>query len=399
MNRFFLILCLIFSQRNIIAQYLIPDSLAKRGVLLSKFFDVTVPFEEKLGGLMILKIQINDQERRFLFDTGAFMNVIDSAAMMGLGLEKIGYTNATDAFGNERGNDVFHSNNVKMSGISLSEATFYAAPLPPVIKCQGVEGIIGITIINKFNWIIDYDNKTVRMTDKKIEKEAGGKEVYYYAESNVHKATLELGQDVFEDCTLDFGSNGEIEFPATRINDLLEKKRNDGSGTLSIGTTTGLHGKSQLDTVFNCYIPNFTLREIRLDSTEVTIDPQSPYILIGVGVFSRYKIAIDNTLRRYIFYPRQKQDFEVNPKKRPLGLEWDDGKIIVSNIRLCSSLTEVSVNDEVKSINGKKAKDFADYCAFDQWISSQNDKDWEVILNKNKCLVKKEVISMVKDCR
>ena len=48
-------------------------------------------------------------------------------------------------------------------------------------------------------------------------------------------------------------------------------------------------------------------------------------------------ICSPDGLRRYIFYPRQKQNYVVNPKVRPCRLEWDAKKIIVSNIWACSS--------------------------------------------------------------
>ena len=171
MNKIFTFCLLIVLNLNLKAQFLTPEILHKKGILLSKNFDLNVPFVEKKGGWVIFKLKINGIEKRFVFDTGSGINVIDPSALVGLGLTKIGFTKANDSSGKEKYNDVYGSNNLKIDSLTFSDVAFLASPLPDVIACEGIDGILGNTIINKLNWVIDYDAQKIRLTDKKIEKD------------------------------------------------------------------------------------------------------------------------------------------------------------------------------------------------------------------------------------
>ena len=403
MNKIFTFCLLIILNSNLKAQFLSPEMLQNKGILWSKNFDLNIPFIEKKGGWVILKLKINGIERRFIFDTGSGINVIDPSALAGLGLTKIGFTKASDSSGKERYNDVYGSDNLKIDSLTFSDVAFLASSLPDIIACEGIDGILGNTIISKLNWVIDYDTQKIRLTDTKIEK-GEGKEVYFYLENNVHRVTLELGDNSFEHCTLDFGCAAAIMFPKNILSSkVIETKLKEGLYYESVSASFGLYGKTKSDTSQNLIIPKFKLREITLDSTNVLIEKNVGHILVGVSVFSKYKIAIDNVNRRYIFYSRKNTGNFISTKRRPISVSWENKKLVIDQVKLCSSvsLNDVQIEAEVKSLNGKTAKNFKSYCEFDQWLDTQNEKDWDIILMKNKkrLKIKKEEMKMIKDCR
>ena len=213
-----------------------------------------------------------------------------------------------------------------------------------------------------------------------------------------------MGDDSFENCILDFGCTAAIIFPKNILSSkVIETKLKEGLYYESVSVSFGLYGKTKSDTTQNLIIPKFKLREITLDSTNVLIEKNGSNILIGVSVFSKYKIAIDNVNRRYIFYPRKQIESFISKKKRPISVSWENKKLVVEQVKLCSSVSsnDVQIEAEVKSLNGKTAKDFKSYCEFDQWTDTQNDKDWDIVLmkNKKKLKIKKEEMKMIKDCR
>ena len=381
------------------AQILSADTFFNKGVLQNKNFEVTIPFEEK-SGWIIFQIDINGKPKRFLFDTGAGISAIDKKVVSELSLQKIGNMNVKDANNSVAKQDFYEAQTLKLGEVIINNSPICIVDFPEIISCDGIEGILGNNVINKFNWILDYETKKVTITDKRIEKEENEKEFYYYLEQNRHHVNILLGGDKFYNCSIDFGFNSTMIVPNSLFNQSIIKKINTGDIKAQISPSYGLLGKTAADTTFFLNIGDIQISELIQDSIEVRLKKgNGTQILIGADFFSKYRIKLDNFNQRYILSPAKKQ--VKKEKKRPIGLTWENGKIIVERMFLCSStiLEGIKLNDEVNLINNKSSKDFNSYCEFDKWIDLQDDLKIEFQNNKKIFIINKETIRYMKDCK
>ena len=156
--------------------------------------------------VMILPFEINGVSKNFLFDTGADYSIIQRDSI-------IGKTDNYDGASKRKmklGNEIISS--MKIDNIDFRNTVALNGDMKGLKEqIPNFGGIIGQPIINKTNWLIDYPNKSVKISNKNlvdssfetinIKIEDGSPYVYISINGIEHKVVI------------DFGSSSEFNLP------------------------------------------------------------------------------------------------------------------------------------------------------------------------------------------
>lgn len=115
--------------------------------------------------LTIIPVEIGDSVYSFIWDTGSQNSYVDKALVERLGLKSTG-----DSVPVRAHTDTIYSSIVKSVDFGIGDFEFTSDMLVGASGVYGkYNGLIGCDIINKFCWLFDFENQTVRMSDQHIE--------------------------------------------------------------------------------------------------------------------------------------------------------------------------------------------------------------------------------------
>jgi len=136
-----------------------------------KNFSYTIPFDRKFT-LIHLQASINGSQKKadFIFDTGAGVTVISKHFADSLNLPIQSTFSVKDVHGNISKNNVVLIPSLEVNGLVFKNVGAVVAEFGPnsALNCIGKDGIIGVNIISKCNWIVDYEKNTFKATDSDL---------------------------------------------------------------------------------------------------------------------------------------------------------------------------------------------------------------------------------------
>ncbi len=255
----------------------------KKGTVQPKEFNYETAFIT-YKTIVIVPFEINGITKNFYFDTGAQYSIIQRDSIIGKTETVTGASNRQMKFGTEIVNslkigNVDFRNTVALNGdmVGLKE------------QIPNFGGLIGQTILNKSNWLIDYPNKKLQISNQnlvdnntfktiKINREGGSPYTYISINGIKYKVLI------------DFGSSSEFSLPkeSKLAKQLLqhyeftdnERKRWTIGGLQTIKEKVGM-------------VPLVKLGDIEFKNVSTKINVQSQPRL-GIGFFKNCKVYIDN---------------------------------------------------------------------------------------------------------
>lgn len=259
----------------------------KKGSVFPEEFDYETEFTT-LKTILIIPAKINEVTKNFLFDTGADLNVIQRDSTFGKISEVSGASNRKMKMGEEnvpsiKIGDVEFKNTFAQNGnlVGLKE------------QIPNFGGILGQPAISKANWLIDYLNKKIRISNQnlvdnsfktiRIKRERGAPYTYISINGTEYKVIVDLG------------SSSEFSLPkesklAKQL--LLKYKFEDNE------RERWTIGGSQIIKEKVGVIPLVKLGDIEFKDVSTKINVQSQP-RIGVGFFKDCIIYIDNLEGNY----------------------------------------------------------------------------------------------------
>ena len=117
----------------------------------------TIPFRNDLG-LIIVPITFNGEEKEFVFDTGAQVTLAYSWASTELRKTRKTMT-VTSSSGLKSKMRLYKSGTIQFASRKITGHRILNTPQNEIFICHQVDGILGVDIIKRFNWTIDYENK------------------------------------------------------------------------------------------------------------------------------------------------------------------------------------------------------------------------------------------------
>ncbi len=351
------------------------------GIAQKKFND-TIPFKDDLG-LIVIPIKFNGIEKNFIFDTGATHSIGFSWVPDELVKTKI-TQKITSSSKRQSKLRYYKSDSVNLASAKITKHKILATKDSDIFSCYDIDGVLGVDIIEAFNWIINYDQKYLVMLNKdyfpddlssmnKIDFQYRNKRPYAFLnfDSERLQFLFDTGATFSDIYIKDYKR-------IKNINHLRKEKYNgffDFNGNLTKSKSSVMRFSSVM-------------------TKDVSID--------GIFDFSKKSNKIGNSLwknntlflslKNNILYTNKKQ-IEESRTEYGCAFVYENDEITVVKIVIDSQAWNEGLRqgDIIKMINGKTFRDFCDLQSF-QKETATKEEDVTITLNDNRTIVLKKKI-------
>lgn len=261
--------------------------IQKEGTVFPENFDFETEFTTQKSTI-ILPVEINGVLKNFLFDTGADFNVIQRDSTLGK-VSNIGGASKRKAKMGEEYVQSMKIGNVDFKNTFAKNGDL--AGLKEQIPNFG--GLIGQPIINKANWLINYPNKKLRISNQNL-ADSSFKTLKIISEDGVPYTFISINETIYK-VLIDFGSSSEFNLPkesklAKKLLELYDFDEN----VRDRYTVGGLQTIKEKVVI----VPLIKLGSLDFKNVKTTINISSQP-RIGIGFFKDCIIYIDNQENNY----------------------------------------------------------------------------------------------------
>ncbi|PQJ73634.1 pepsin/retropepsin-like aspartic protease family protein [Polaribacter butkevichii] len=258
-----------------------------KGNVVPENFEYKTKFTT-LKSVMILPFEINGVTKNFIFDTGADYSIIQRDSM-------IGKTNNYGGASKRKmrlGSEIILS--MKINNIDFTN-TFALNGDMKGLKEQipNFGGIIGQSIIKKANWLIDYPNRTIKLSNKNI-VDTNYETIKRTIEKGSPYTYITINETDYK-VMVDFGSSADFNIPKeSKLAKELLIQHNFSNNERERYTLGGLQKLKEKVGI----LPIIKLGNIKFENIKTTIN-SAKEAKIGIGFFKDSKIYIDNINDNY----------------------------------------------------------------------------------------------------
>ena len=351
----------------------------------------TIPFTTK-SSLLAFKGKINGIETDLVLDTGAFIGVITTSKANSAKIKIIGNKNVTDSNDNDSKmqQGIIESLLIGSFEIKNVKSVVYDMPL---LACNDYY-LLGGNVINELNWKIDFEKSVLYVSKSTFERSSEMLEMPISYKQNRHFTNFIINETEFKNCLIDFGYNGFFE--VSDKDPLFKKLMKENQDRVIMGSKSSMSlSKIKINNYYAFSFNNLMIDSKRFDNLKIEIRENIDN-KIGLKFFSQLSsvLIMNNTDSKYYLKTSNKpSSLQMN-----FDAEWllKNGKLIIAckNNNSESSAKELETEEEIKSIDGTKAEDFKDECAFLLWKIENSKKEECIIekLNGQKITIKKQVL-------
>ncbi|RWX02463.1 retropepsin-like aspartic protease [Flavobacterium cerinum] len=317
-----------------------------------KNFTETIDFTDKRDQIVI-QVIIEGKTYHFLFDTGA-VTVISTELQERL-KPKVLFSNALiDGGGKENVEQFYNLGSVQIGSVKFNSVATVVTDLSRFEKlfCVKLDGIIGANLLRTCNWKIDYTNKKLLFSDKKIKPVGDFSEIDFeenFSGSPILKTYM--GQYYYL-ALMDTGYNGSLSIPDSlffKNRKSKEIKLNKGFGKSSLSIYESTPETEHVGLMDSIHIGNYFVKDV-----EVKVN-SSPGILIGNALLKNSGEIIINWAKHKLYLSNAKTNeaavyntFGFSPLfidgKITIALLWDESEAKLKGIALGDVIT--AINDE-----------------------------------------------------
>lgn len=339
-------------------------SLMKSGEVAQKEFNVTIPFEYRLG-LIVLKVSIAGNEYDFVFDTGT-PNIISVELAKKLGVDKTLEIEVEDSQEKKSNLGIVKIEQIEIGDIDFLNTGATIADLSssnPMLACLKIDGFIGSNLMRKAIWKIDYEHQKITLTNSMNNlnvSETAEKVKFEEDFLGKPKINIKLDNVVAKNITVDLGSNGHIKVSKDDLNKL--SITNPGiSKVASFGTSSyGLYGIGNNDSTFKAIVPQISFGDILLKNTIVGFIGKSKS-KIGNKFFKNYDLVFNWFNNEIILTKKQDYDYTAFSSYGFITVV-DKNNLIISEIYENSSAYNegLKLGDQIFQIDNVKYDNLSD---------------------------------------
>lgn len=348
----------------------VTSKYKQKGFVTNKEYSKEISFEY-INGFIFIPVTIENKEYKFLLDTGAELNLIDPKIANQLNLKPLKKGTISNAKESEKRISRVEISNINIGGIDFHQTAgiiWDISKFSDLIGCVKIDGLIGNNLMRKSNWQINYQNKTIKISDK-IDN--------FNISSNVKKTIMNSGnygnvifdvtiRDKTKRFTFDTGFNG---FMQTGETDILENEKY----LTQIGLTgANFNGKKDGETYYN-KLETFSLNGIEFKSPKLLSVKTNSSSVLGNEFYENFILTIDWQNDLLYFDPQKNIEF-IEPALFEVSIYADYGKneILVSSIYKESKLLkEIKPHSKVLFINDIDVSSFKKDELCDFW-----DNEW-----------------------
>lgn len=351
----------------------------------------TIPFTTK-STLLAFKGKINGVETNFVIDTGAFIGVITTSKANNAKVKIIGNKNVTDSNDNDSKMQQGIIESLFIGSFEIKNVKSVVYDMP-ALACNDYY-LLGGNAINTLNWKIDFEKNVLYVSESAFEHSSEMLEMPINYKQNRHYTNFIINGIEFKNCLVDFGYNGFFE--VSDKDPLFKKLMKENQNRVIMGSKFNMSlSKMKINNYYAFSFDNLMIDNQKFDHLKIEIRENIDN-KIGLKFFSQLTsiLIMNNTDSKYY----------LKPSNKPASLQMNfdaecllkDGKLIIAckNNNSESSAKDLETDEEIKSIDGTKAADFKDVCAFLLWKIENSKKEECIIekLNGQKLTIKKQVL-------
>lgn len=322
--------------------------------------------------LLIFKGKLNGVESDFAFDTGAAICAADSNHEKSKAVVKVEnkQTAILDGNGKIGFTKMATTNTLTIGGFNVENVDAILLDNMPFLNCFNLY-LLGSNVIKNFNWEIDFESQTLRVSKNAFPTNESMAIIPISYKHNLPYTKLIINKKKYKHILIDLGYSGTIEMPNDDKNGkkILDEKNKNHLSQQSIAAAYAALGISQSNKT----------QEIILDSLQInnqsyykinTVFNQNNDFKMGINFFKSNckKLIINNTESNYYLEKKLNTDTVLSTKNLSMVLKDNQIKIIGFRLYEDETLNKFTINEVVKSVNGKTVNDFKGECDFLEWI-------------------------------
>lgn len=354
-------------------QYLKSELKAKlsSSTLENKNFTTVVDFDYVANWIVVkIKIEGNEKEYPFIFDTGAQSVITDSL------LKETGPDNYSMMISGEKKGSMknaFKNEIITIKGLEIGDLHFHDIGAITakstewgMLNCVSAYGIIGYNMLNKCGFQIDYEKKKITFTDQieSLENYSKINWVNYTTPENQETPVISavINDSIKVDLFFDTGNSGGIKLSSTGLYKAIIEKFPGKTAKYSFIPTIRIRGE-QNEPVRSMLFQTTTF-SLGGDSSEdifinVENTPEREFTgFVGNDYLENYIVTVDYQKKRIGFLPGERVDYDSNST---FGLSFTPtgNKLVVTSVFEGSIPEKLGIlaGDEIFSINGIKTSE------------------------------------------
>lgn len=396
--KFILIIFIAFTFSNChLAQFYKIQKAMQTETMKQYAFKREIPFKN-MNGFIVIEATIGNKTGDFILDTGA-STMLDEAFVKNIPFEILGKRKHKDVNGKKK-----QLKTIQLKTLSVSDITFKGIVATvsdlEVLKllktnlCINVSGILGVNIMNKGVWQIDYFKNKITITDNKdslnlpIDKKIIG---FYSTGRGTPQIRVTSNGIYIGEAELDTGNTGDFTMPKQAVSmfPLLE------TFIVKRGLSAGAFGTKE-DSSFKTQLPTLTLgQSFDAQNTMISFsNTHSGMPLIGYEFLKDYVVTIDwkyNEIILSSFKPSLEKSFFT------FGFStiFKEGKLCIASITEQSSADKAGfkLNDQILQINGEDYRQITqtDYCDFLQQDLLKRSDTLMLVVKRGEIEIKQKV--------
>ncbi len=353
--------------------------------IMSTGFEETIRFKEDRP-LIIIPVQIKGETYDFIFDTGASTTVVSRELAGKLSLEKKADVNAGDSKGNKKNLSVALVDTMTIAGVHFGDiaAAIVDWPEYSVIECLAPAGIIGNNLIRHCNWVVDYKEYTMYLSDGNLQREGMHYVPMKYPNGRPY---LQVQADSLEisECLLDLGSSGNLDVSTSIVKSKGWNWQKYPHVYEIDGSSQGLYG-SKMDTTIHVKVDSLRIGSYVLYNPLVEIEKPSGS-KIGTRILEQSIVHLDYSGERVGFLPYDSIAHYQHKGKAGVTIMMDTAGFYISSIQRNGEAWEKGLRygQRVHSLNGMQYPDFDGLCDYMDYLFSMENKvdTVQIILEDN----------------
>ena len=329
-------------------------------------------------GSAFTTVVVGNDSLNFLIDTGADFCVVDERHALRWELDTIGTSERFDFNGRKRSEFL-----LRLPELVAFDSTLILSDVPIIASdysansfgCQGVDGILGVDVLSRFNWSLDLSEQLFYQLADSLSYPEGFVSLPMVSVGDKKpRVSVEVGGRV-NNITFDTGANGYIHLKKPTQAEIAPATLTTRSNTVHshFGEKAQTIDHLDLDTILLGSHP-FAISDLHASSGRMN--------LVGTSFFAEYPVIFDFVGRRLLLdttrsrSPHQRTrviDALQTEERQDLGLsfQWkNDSTLVVGAVHANSpaALHDLRSGDTVAMIDNRQPSSyFADYCEFLDW--------------------------------
>ncbi len=361
-------------------------TLFKDGYTEQKSFKVNIPFEYRLG-LVIIKVELNNQTYDFVLDSGA-TNVLSKDLAKTLNSQELITVNNKDVQGNLQPMMFTKIEEVTIGGIKFEDTGAGIGDFNQSVEvgCLEIDGIIGSNLMRLAIWKIDYRNQiiTISNTMESFSLGADTKKIpfYTYGEEDKPFCNIKINGVEEKNVTLDLGSNGDFSL-SYKTYEMIQDKISKNKKVMQIGNVgSGFHGYGKIDSSYYLQTAKLSVGNIDLNDQIVKFSKSSTST-IGTAFYKNFDLIMNWKDKELLLSPHTNYE---NNKFIQKGISWNfrDGALKISALLKESEADKLGIQlgDRIIEIDGKDYSNISkeDYCIL---LAQKNKTMKHLLINRN----------------